>query len=95
MSSKVGSNRPGVRFVRLSPGAAAETADFFLNSRSLESRVGYFELSRETQFLGDILVARKQPAEAKAAYKLALDKGDKQDAPFRESVRMRLEALGG
>ena len=43
---------------------------------------------------GDILAAKGQPAEAKAAYKLALDKAAEQDAPFRESVRMRLEALG-
>jgi predicted negative regulator of RcsB-dependent stress response len=42
---------------------------------------------------GDVMVAKKQPAEAKAAYQLALDKA-KDDAPFRESVRMRLEALG-
>ncbi len=43
---------------------------------------------------GDVLVAKNQPAEAKAAYKLALEKAEKQDASFRESVRMRLEALG-
>jgi len=44
---------------------------------------------------GDVLVAKGQPAEAKAAYKLALDKADQQDAQFRDSVRMRLDALGG
>jgi predicted negative regulator of RcsB-dependent stress response len=44
---------------------------------------------------GDLLMAKKQTAEAKAAYKIALDKADKNDAPFRESVRMRLDALGG
>jgi len=44
---------------------------------------------------GDVLVARKQPAEAKAAYQLALDKAPKGESAFRESVRMRLEALGG
>jgi predicted negative regulator of RcsB-dependent stress response len=44
---------------------------------------------------GDVLVAKTQPAEAKAAYKLALDKAGKDDAAFRESVRVRLEALGG
>ena len=44
---------------------------------------------------GDILVAKKQPAEAKAAYKLALDKALEGDTAFRNSVRMRLEALGG
>ncbi len=44
---------------------------------------------------GDILVMKNQAAEAKAAYKLALEKADKREAAFQESVRMRLEALGG
>lgn len=44
---------------------------------------------------GDILVAKNQSAEAKAAYKLALEKSASQQGPFQESVRMRLEALGG
>ena len=44
---------------------------------------------------GDILVAKNQAAEARAAYKLALEKAGKKNGPFQESVRMRLEALGG
>jgi predicted negative regulator of RcsB-dependent stress response len=44
---------------------------------------------------GDALVAKSQPAEARAAYKLALDKATKEQGAFRETVRMRLEALGG
>ena len=44
---------------------------------------------------GDALVAKNQKNEAKDAYKVALEKGDAQDNAFRESVRMRLEALGG
>jgi predicted negative regulator of RcsB-dependent stress response len=44
---------------------------------------------------GDILVAKNQADEARAAYKLALDKSGGRDNAFRESVRMRLEALGG
>jgi len=44
---------------------------------------------------GDVLVAKNQLAEARAAYRLALEKADQRDSPFRESVRMRLEALGG
>jgi predicted negative regulator of RcsB-dependent stress response len=44
---------------------------------------------------GDVLVAKNQAAEARAAYKLALEKAGKQDGAFRDSVRMRLEALGG
>jgi predicted negative regulator of RcsB-dependent stress response len=44
---------------------------------------------------GDLLVAKNQAAEARAAYKLALEKADGKDGAFQESVRMRLEALGG
>lgn len=46
---------------------------------------------------GDILLAKGQPAEARAAYRTALEKSDKdrENAAFRESLRMRLEALGG
>jgi len=44
---------------------------------------------------GDVLVAKNQPAEARAAYKLALEKSGAQDSAFRESVRMRLDAIGG
>jgi predicted negative regulator of RcsB-dependent stress response len=44
---------------------------------------------------GDILVLKNQAAEAKAAYKLALEKAGKRDGAFQESVRMRLDALGG
>jgi predicted negative regulator of RcsB-dependent stress response len=44
---------------------------------------------------GDILAAKGQLAEAKAAYKAVLEKTAPQDAQFAESVRMRLDALGG
>ena len=44
---------------------------------------------------GDVLYAKKQPGEAKAAYRSALEKADAGDAAFRERVRVRLEALGG
>jgi len=44
---------------------------------------------------GDVLVAKNQLAEARAAYQAALEKAERRDSPFRESVRMRLEALGG
>jgi predicted negative regulator of RcsB-dependent stress response len=52
----------------------------------------------EAQFAamkGDILVAKGQPAEAKAAYKLAIEKTGAQEGQFRDSVRTRLDALGG
>jgi predicted negative regulator of RcsB-dependent stress response len=44
---------------------------------------------------GDVLVAKNQANEARAAYRVALDKAGSGNAAFRESVRMRLEALGG
>jgi predicted negative regulator of RcsB-dependent stress response len=44
---------------------------------------------------GDVLVAKNQSADAKAAYKLALEKSGSGNDAFRQSVRMRLEALGG
>jgi predicted negative regulator of RcsB-dependent stress response len=44
---------------------------------------------------GDVLVAKNQAADARAAYKLALEKADGADSAFTESVRMRLDALGG
>jgi len=40
-------------------------------------------------------VAKNQTADARAAYKFALEKVGKQDSAFRETVRMRLDALGG
>ncbi len=44
---------------------------------------------------GDILVAKNQPADAKAAYKFALEKSDERSAAFRASVQLRLDGLGG
>ena len=41
---------------------------------------------------GDVLVAKDQPAAARAAYQLALDKAS---GPLRDSVQLRLDALGG
>jgi predicted negative regulator of RcsB-dependent stress response len=43
---------------------------------------------------GDVLVAKNQPAEARAAYRLALEKSDSRNAAFRNSVQLRLDALG-
>jgi predicted negative regulator of RcsB-dependent stress response len=57
-------------------------------------RAGAFD-AQYAALKGDVLVAKDQPADARAAYKLALEKASPQEAQFRESVRMRLEALGG
>jgi predicted negative regulator of RcsB-dependent stress response len=44
---------------------------------------------------GDVLVAKNQPAEAKAAYKLALEKAGQRENALRATVQLRLDALGG
>ena len=44
---------------------------------------------------GDLHAAKNQAAEAKAAYKLALEKAGTKSGTFREGVQMRLDALGG
>jgi len=44
---------------------------------------------------GDILVAQNKAAEAREAYKLALEKAGERNGAFRASVQLRLDALGG
>jgi predicted negative regulator of RcsB-dependent stress response len=45
---------------------------------------------------GDILVAKNKAADAKVAYRLAIEKAaDARSAAFRNSVQLRLDALGG
>jgi predicted negative regulator of RcsB-dependent stress response len=44
---------------------------------------------------GDLLVAKNRAADAKIAYRLALEKTDGRSATFRDSVQLRLDALGG
>jgi len=44
---------------------------------------------------GDVLVAKNQIADAKAAYRLALEKSEARSGAFRNSVQLRLDALGG
>lgn len=61
----------------------------------LDAKHGAAYVAQYAALKGDMLVAKNQAAEAKAAYQLALQKADEQDAAFRESVRMRLDALGG
>jgi predicted negative regulator of RcsB-dependent stress response len=61
----------------------------------LDAKHGAAYESQYAALRGDVLVAKNQPAEARAAYKLALDRAGGDQSAFRESVRMRLEALGG
>lgn len=43
---------------------------------------------------GDILVAQKKTAEARSAYRSALEKIDPKDLSMRESLRLKLDTLG-
>ena len=61
----------------------------------LEAKHGAAYESQYAALRGDVLVAKSLPAEARTAYKLALDKATRDQSAFRETVRMRLEALGG
>jgi predicted negative regulator of RcsB-dependent stress response len=61
----------------------------------LEAAHGAAYAAQYAALRGDLLVAKNQAAEARAAYKLALEKAGQRDGAFRDSVRMRLEALGG
>src|SRR5260370_2470695 len=44
---------------------------------------------------GDVLLAKNQSEQARAPYLIALDQAGSGNTAFRDSVRMRLEALGG
>ncbi len=44
---------------------------------------------------GDVLVAKGQAADARSAYKFALEKAGPKDRAAQESIQMRLDALGG
>lgn len=63
--------------------------------RQLEAQHGAAYDAQFAALKGDLLVAKDDPKRARAAYQLALEKAGSGNAAFRESVRMRLEALGG
>lgn len=44
---------------------------------------------------GDLLAAKNRADEARAAYRLALEKAGARSEAFRDSVQLRLDALGG
>jgi predicted negative regulator of RcsB-dependent stress response len=61
----------------------------------LDAKHGAAYESQVAALKGDALLAKNQRAEAKAAYQLAIDKSTNDQGQFRESVRIRLESLGG
>lgn len=50
---------------------------------------------RFLELKGDVLVAQGKPAEAKAAYKAALDKAGEKPGPTQELLQQKLDSLGG
>ena len=61
-----------------------------LEAKPLDAYAAQFALLR-----GDVLLAKGQRDEAIAAYRLALEKAGGQGGAFRDSVQLRLDALGG
>ena len=60
----------------------------------LETKFGAAFGAQVALLRGDVLAAKRQTAEARTAYKVALDKTDVKDAGLRESIQMRIDALG-
>jgi len=82
--------------------ARLRLAGVLLDEKSYDEALALLEAKHapaiDAQFAalkGDVLVAKGQPAEAKAAYRLALEKAGERNGAFRASVQLRLDALGG
>ena len=61
-----------------------------LEAKPLEAYAGQAALLR-----GDVLLAQGRREDARAAYRLALEKAGSLGGAFRDSVQLRLDALGG
>lgn len=95
----------GARFPEFRDTARLRLASMLLDEKSYEAALKTLDGSRtegyESQFSalrGDVLLASGKPAEAKTAYQAALETAKKSNtasSPFHETVRLRLEALGG
>ena len=59
-----------------------------LETKPTESMTGLY-----ADLQGDILAAQGKPAEARAAYQLALDKSEA-GSPYRATIQLKLDALG-
>ncbi|HEU4646688.1 MAG TPA: tetratricopeptide repeat protein [Burkholderiales bacterium] len=69
---------------------APDEALKLLEAKPLDAYVAQFAALR-----GDVLVAKNLPAQARAEYQRALEKANGEGGAFRDSVQMRLDALGG
>jgi predicted negative regulator of RcsB-dependent stress response len=63
--------------------------------KQLEAKHGEAFEAQYAAARGDILVAKGQAADARSAYKFALEKADPKSRELRDSIQMRLDALGG
>lgn len=63
--------------------------------KQLDASHGAAYAAQYAALKGDVLMAKHESKQAKAAYEVALEKADKTDNAFRQSVKIRLEALGG
>jgi len=61
----------------------------------LQARHGAAFEAQYAALRGDVLVAKGQAADARSAYKFALEKAGQKDRAAQESIQMRLDALGG
>jgi predicted negative regulator of RcsB-dependent stress response len=61
-----------------------------LEAKPLDAYAAQFAALR-----GDVLVAKNLPAQARAQYQRALEAANGEGGAFRDSVQMRLDALGG
>lgn len=82
--------------------ARLRLAAILLDEKAYDDALKLLDASHDASFdaqyaaaKGDVLVAKNQADQARAAYRVALEKAGAGNTPFRESVRMRLEALGG
>lgn len=82
--------------------ARLRLANVLLDEKSYDEALKLLEAGHDPAFdaqfavvRGDILMAKDRRAEAKTAYKLALEKSDPKSVAFRDAVNLRLDALGG
>ena len=94
--------RQGAACRRLRDLARLRLAAVLLDEKAYDDALALLEAKHaaplEAQYAalkGDILLAKDKAAEAKAAYRAALEKADRKDTAFRASVQLRLDALGG
>jgi predicted negative regulator of RcsB-dependent stress response len=82
--------------------ARLRLASVLLDEKAYDAALAALETPPAASFVaqyaalqGDVLVAKQQSVQAVKAYRVALEKASKDDQAFVESIRMRLEALGG